>query len=475
MKKTKIVATLGPETAKPDAIKKLIDCGMSVVRLNGSHNTIEWHIETIRTVRSVNPMIPILVDLPGRKIRTAAFNHQFTFKAGETLILTSDLEYKGKDKAVVNYANLHKDLKVGDNILADDGTLKFIVRKIEGKDLLCEALVTGTLKQCKGINVPYVKVNTPLISERDIRIMEMCKKENVDFVGVSFVESGTHVEEVYKHLEGSKVEVIAKVENQFGVDNLESIVQKSFGILIDRGDLSAETKIENISLQQKRILREATRFGKPVIVATEMLHTMIENPVPTKAEVNDITNAILDGGSATMLSGESAVGKFPFAAVEVMKNIALEVESFQGHADGLNLNITTNDTPNVIGKCISEVSRNLPITKIICFTNSGFAARMISRYRLNQDIIAVTDSVDKARKFNLYWGVMPYCSSKIEFKPEKSEHITYGLKELYENKIITKEDTIVVTAVRFPSKTSQTRMNYFEIHNVRDLIEALSW
>lgn len=475
MKKTKIVATLGPETAKPESIARLIECGLNIVRLNGSHNTLDWHIETIRTVRKVSPLIPILVDLPGRKIRTAAFENNFTFKVGDTLVLTSDLDYKGKDKALINYANFHNDLKVGNSILADDGTLKFIVKKIEGKDLFCEAQVAGILKQCKGINVPYVKVNTPLISERDIRIIEMCKKENVDFVGVSFVESGDHVDEVYKHLKGSNVEVIAKIENQFGVDNLDTIVQKSFGILIDRGDLSAETKVENISLQQKRILREANRFGKPVIVATEMLHTMIENPLPTKAEVNDITNAILDGGSATMLSGESAIGKFPFEAVETMKKIAIEVESYQGHADGLNLDITTKDTPNIIGKCISEVSKNLPITKIICFTNSGFAARMISRYRLNQEIIAITDSVDKARKFNLYWGVTPYCSKQVEFRPEKSEHITQGLKELYENKIITKYDTIVVTAVRFPSKEAHTLMNYFEIHKIEELSQALNW
>lgn len=477
MKKTKIVCTLGPDTNSLDAIKKLRDLGMSIARLNGSHNTLEWHRETIKNIRAVDPLIPILVDLPGRKIRTAKVSHNFQFNEGDLLTITTQQDYKGTDKIIVNYPNLHEDLAPGNTILADDGTLKFQVLGINGKDINIKAQCSGVLKSAKGINVPFVRVNTPLVNDRDIEIINMCKAENVDFIGVSFVESGDHLKEVFKYTSDSNLSIISKVENQFALDNLESILESSFGILIDRGDLSAETEVVNISIKQKEILKRANRLGKPVIVATEMLHTMIENPVPTKAEVNDITNAVLDGASAVMMSGETAAGKYPFEACSIMAKVIQEAENFlmENRSSLINSEeISVKTIPNLIGHSVSDLCKNLPITKVVCLTHSGFAASQISRYRLKQDLIIVTDSVHKARAFNFFWGGEAH-SLSINFKPQNSDHIIESLKELYVRKILTPEDLIIVTAVRFPNPKVNTKMNYLEVHKVSDLVEIFEW
>jgi pyruvate kinase len=470
MKKTKIVCTIGPQTCTKEGLEKLIEAGMNIARLNGSHNTLEWHINAISLIREVDPTITILVDLPGRKIRTAHFEHQFTFEKYEEIVFTTDPGYDGTEKVLVNYPHLHKDLSIGDIVLADDGTLKFELLEINDREITFKTLTKGILKTCKGLNVPYVKVNTPLIQDKDIRIIEMCKEQDVDLVGVSFVESGDHLKEIYDQLKGSNVEVIAKVENQFGMDNLESILNNCFGILIDRGDLGAETSIFNISIHQKQVLKQARKLGKPVIVATEMLHTMIENPFPTKAEVNDISNAVLDGASALMMSGETAVGAFPYDACQTMNNIILEAEKYQ---DKLNhkLKISVKDTPNSVAKGIKEVCEALDITKVVCITKSGYAAQMLSRYRLKQELIVVTNSIEQARKFNLYWGATPVVHN-FQFRPESSDHDLHAVLKLLEDSILDPSDTIVLTGVRYPNPKSNTRMNYMAIHNIADLQEV---
>ena len=469
--KTKIVCTIGPKTADVQSIEKLIDSGMTMARLNGSHNTLDWHIGMIHLIREVDCYLPILFDLPGRKIRTGKENQDCAFKKNDQICFTTDQNYQGSGKILVNYEKLHLDLKSGDTVLADDGTLKFSVISVQGKDILCLAEVTGVLKAAKGINVPYIKMSAPLVSEKDSVYIKMCAEQGVDFVGVSFVDSGEQLQEVYKHLEGSSTEVIAKVENQFGLDNLDSIVDNAFGILIDRGDLGAETKISNIPLMQKRIINTANKYGKPVIVATEMLHTMIENPFPTKSEVNDIANAVLDGASALMLSGETAVGAYPFEACKLMQEVALVTE------ESLNSNKNfeiENNTSGVVAKCINLASASLDITKIIAVTYSGFSARMISLYRPRQSILVVTETLEKCRQLNLLWGVQAYIS-EFSFTPTDDNNSKDALKSLYKQGVLVSEDIVIVTAVRYPNPKVNTTMNFFEIHKIEDLTEIFSW
>jgi pyruvate kinase len=474
VKKTRIVCTIGPTTNDRESLLKLYELGMNIVRLNGSHNSLQWHIDSIKTIRKTLPSVPILVDLPGRKIRTTKVDHVFEFKTGDQLLFTTNQKYSNKDKVVVNYSELHKDLHPGNIILADDGTLKFRVERIEDQDIYTSALCSGVLKSAKGINVPFVRVNTPLVSDRDIEIIKMCIEMGVEFVGVSFVESGEHLKEVIKHVENTSLNIISKIENQFGLDNLESILENSFGILVDRGDLSAETEVANISIKQKEILKRAKKLGKPVIIATEMLHTMIENPMPTKAEVNDVTNAVLDGASAVMMSGETAAGKYPFEACKVMSDIVIEAELYLKNNLTRETDILVKNIPNIIGHCVSELCYNLPITKVVCLTSSGYAASQISRYRMPQELIVVTDEESKQRAYNLYWGAL-CVRMDVKFKPDNSEQMISVLKELFKAKVLKISDVVVATAVRYPNPKALTKMNYLEVHNIADLVDVFGW
>lgn len=474
MNKTKIVCTIGPITSDEESLKKLISSGMTMARLNGSHNTEDWHRSTIRMIRNVDPYLPILFDLPGRKIRTSLVDHDHSFAPNEQVIFTTQQDYSGKEKVVVNYDNLHSLLQPTDTILADDGTLKFEVIQITDQDIICQAKTAGKIKPSKGINVPYIKMDSPLVSQKDIDLINLCIEEGVDFVGVSFVDSGEQLQEVYKFLKESTIEVIAKVENQFGIDNLDSIIKNSFAILIDRGDLAAETKVTNIPIIQKKIIQSANMEGKPVIVATEMLHTMMENPFPTKSEVNDIANAIIDGATALMLSGETAAGKYPFKACKLMQEVAIETEQNMLSTQENISYKRENNTSNIIARSVNEASRNLDITKILAITYSGFSARMIALHRPSQPIIVVTDTIEKSRQFNLFWGVQSVVGN-FDFKPTDGNNSIEAIEYLYRQNILKNKDMIVLTAVRFPNPNAFTTMNFLEIHKVKDLSEIFQW
>ncbi|MDD5618378.1 MAG: pyruvate kinase, partial [Candidatus Omnitrophica bacterium] len=295
MNKTKIVCTIGPSSSSKNDIKKLIMSGMNIVRLNSAHNTLQWHTHIIKLIRALDKNIPIIFDLPGRKIRIKDLSNPYTVAEGKELIFTCDQNYAGSDKISLDYNNLHRDLKTGDVILADDGSLKFKVKKIIDSDIYCQIFTNGELKNRKGLNVPYIKINTPVVNKRDRNLIRFAIDNKVDWIGFSFAECAEHVKEIRNLLKNSNIGIISKIENKFGVEKIEEIIKESEGLLIDRGDLGAETSIEKIGILQKEIIKKASEYGKPVIIATEMLHSMIEKFYPTKAEVIDISNAILDG------------------------------------------------------------------------------------------------------------------------------------------------------------------------------------
>ena len=372
-RKTKIVATLGPATCTEAQIRELIAEGLDIVRLNGSHNTLAWHRGVIRRVRTISPLIPILLDIPGRKVRTGLLASDVPLKRGETLVFTTEVDGVADGRIPVTYCDLHLDLRPGNIVLADDGTLKFQVIDVRGRDIVCHIENDGILRSSKGLNVPYVKLNGPVLADRDRRMLKFAKAEGVDFVGVSFVESAEHVAQVRELLEGSPVGIVSKIENKFGLDRLREIIVASDAVMIDRGDLTAETEIESLAIMQKRILREAQRHAKPVIVATEMLHTMMRHPYPTKAEVTDISAAVLDGASAIMLSGETAIGDFPAQAIALMNRVASLVENAETLPDEAGSTLDDEAIPSAVGGAIHELCRKLPVTKVICLTASGFA------------------------------------------------------------------------------------------------------
>ena len=470
--RTKIICTIGPKSCNETMLAALYDEGMRVARLNGSHANLEWHSQAIALIHSVLPNVPILLDIPGRKIRTTQLNFEPSFAVGDFIILTTSLDYDGSEKVPVNYANLHRDLSVGNTIMADDGTLRFTVTKIDGADIWCQAETGGQLKSRKGINVPFVKLSTPQVTERDRSMVDFACANQVDFIGLSFVESSDHVNVFRDLIAGRGPKIVAKIENQGGLDNAEKIVEIADAIMIDRGDLSVETSLFDVALKQKAIISQAKKYGTPVIVATEMLHTMIENSVPTKAEVTDISNAVLDGCAATMLSGETAVGTYPIEAVRTMRRI---IEASEQHLSNISDSLPRllgEKTPDVIANAVPEICRNLPISKIIAITRSGFAARKIDAQQPTQPIIAVSDDELAAKGFNLIPGVLGVFSD-ISFLKNSTDHVADILKSLWVKKIINDSDTILVVGITYP--TAGGRMNSIQIHNVGLLCKTLSW
>jgi len=466
--KVKIIATIGPKTASKVFLKKMHKAGMSVARLNGSHNNLEWHKETIKLIQRVLPNTPILLDIPGKKIRTALLKHEPNFKISQEIILTSEPGYDGLEKVSLTNKVLHKYLTVGDIIFADDGTLKFIVSKIEGKDIFCSAQINGTLKSSKGINVPHVNFGGELITERDKFMIKFAIANKVDLIGISFVESAKHVNKIRDLLKNTDIKIVSKVENRKGLDNLEGILTTTDVVMIDRGDLSTETDIESLAFNQKNIISRCVYHSKPVIVATEMMDSMIESPYPTKAEILDISNSILDGATATMLSGETAIGKFPVESINIMSNISLHAMKAR------NLQILNNaeEPYNVMGKAISSLCRSTLITKIIAITISGFAARIISSQSIKQPIIAITNNEKLAKSFNIYSGTEGIYI-KTKFYKDNQNHIPKCLYFLWNKNIIKSNDNILVVSLSFPG--SGKRMNTLQTHQVRDLEKLFYW
>ncbi|MDO8463845.1 MAG: pyruvate kinase [Gallionella sp.] len=472
MRHTRIVCTIGPASLQNSTLLALYDAGLSVARLNGSHADLDWHRAAIKKIHDILPEVPILLDIPGRKIRTIQLLHEPSFSVGDTLVLTTDLSHDGREKVPVNYSNLHDDLSVGDTILADDGTLRFTVTGIEGRDIYCRVETSGQLKSRKGINVPFVCLNTPQVTPRDEQMIAFACDNKVDFIGLSFVESAAHIMAFRKIINGSSPRIVAKVENQGGMDLVHEIVEAADAIMIDRGDLSVETSLYDVAIKQKLIIEAARRHGRPVIVATEMLHTMIQNSFPTKAEVSDITNAVLDGCAATMLSGETAIGHFALEAVKTMRHVIDATEKhFQSEMDRASVSYGAN-VPEVMSCVIPTICRSLPITKVVAVTRSGFAARMIAAHRLRQPILAVSDDAAAARSFNLIAGTKGVFSG-VPFSRHSADHIMDVLKMLWERGLIFGNDLVLVTGVSYP--TPGSRMNTIQIYNIGDLVNTFAW
>lgn len=470
MSQRKIICTIGPVSASPDELRALKEAGMSVARLNGSHADLEWHANAIAMIRETLPDIPILLDIPGRKVRTTGLATEPAFHAGDTIVLTTDLSHDGSVKVPVNYADLHRDLDVGHIILADDGTLRFTVTAIEGQDIVCRAEVDGQLKSRKGINVPHVALRTKVMTERDHAMIDFAKKHAVDYIGISFVESGEHVEAIRNAIGGRSPRIVSKVENRGGLANVAAIAEASDALMIDRGDLSVETSLEDVTLNQKRIIDVAKRSGKPVIVATEMLHTMIENQYPTKAEVSDITNAVLDGCAATMLSGETAIGKFHIDAVRLMRQVSDTAAAYkQGQ---LSTDASKRDVSQVIEDAIAMICRELPVDKIIAVTLSGYAAEKIASREPRQPILAVSNDAQTARAANLLPGTEGVYVD-VPFHRTSTDHLVSCLEALWRMDKITEDELVLVTAVGYPR--SGNRMNLIQTHVVGDIVHTLGW
>lgn len=423
-RKTKIVCTIGPAIDSYEMIKKIINAGMNVGRLNFSHGNPEEHkkrIEMIRnTAKELNRYIGIMADTKGPEIRTGMFEEgKAEFKTGDHVRILKEEIMGNKEAFHISSPELFDDIEVGDFLLIDDGKMRLTVIKKSVGEFTCVINNSGVIKSRKGVNVPNVKLSMPFISKKDDEDIRFACHNKVDMIALSFVrrkEDVLAVREILKQENSENIELIAKIENQEGVDNINSILEVADGIMVARGDLGVEVSTQLVPIYQKKLIQKANEVGKPVITATHMLESMMASPRPTRAEASDVANAILDGSDAIMLSGETAAGEYPIEAVLTMDTIAKTVEDIIPYEERLQKAIksshqTTNDA---IGIAVSQTVLTLPKAEvIIAFTETGGTAKRMCKFRPGVPIIAITDSIETCQRLSYYWGVFATIGENI--------------------------------------------------------------
>ncbi len=417
MRKTKIVATIGPASNSVEKIKELFQAGVNAARINFSHGSHESHGQTIEKVKHVRDElglpIPLILDTKGPEIRTKLLKTEtVNLEKGNMFVLTTDDIEGDETRVSVTYDDITKDLKPGSTVLIDDGLIELTVREISGNDVICEIMNSGVLGSRKGVNLPDVHLSLPALAEKDIEDIKFGIKVGFDYIAASFIRSANDVREIRKVLKengGSSIKIIAKIENREGVNNLDEILGVADGIMVARGDLGVEIPLEEVPVIQKRMIKKCRDYGKPVITATQMLESMVNNPRPTRAEANDVANAIFDGTDAIMLSGETAKGKYPVEAVETMVKIALKIESsidysknFTKHKGFVAGNIT-----DAIAHATCTTAADLNAACILAVSKSGFTVGQVSKFRPVCMINAFTPDEQVRRQLNLIWGCYP--------------------------------------------------------------------
>ena len=453
--KTKIVCTLGPASCSAAVLEKMIHAGMDVARLNFSHGTREDHLTALRTVREVadraGEPITILQDLQGPKIRTGKLSTpSVRLVDGARFTITIEDTPGTADRVSTTYHNLPKDVKPGDTILMDDGLLQLKVLKSTATDVVTEVIHGGMLKEHKGINLPGVAVSAPSFTEKDIEDLEFGIVNDVDYVALSFVRSGDDIRQlrdiiIAKIPKGKKLPIVAKIEKGEALQNIDEIIREADAIMVARGDLGVECLTQDVPIAQKMICKKANAAGKPVIIATQMLESMIENPRPTRAEANDVANAVLDGADAVMLSGETSVGKYVVDVVRTMDSIIRRAE--EEYRDRLDLPDEISDEKasvfKALGRSACVLAKQIGAAAIVPITHSGETATTIAKYRPFGKIIAITGRERIRRRLNLVWGVRSILIEKIADSDTTFETIH---QELLKSGYVKRGDYIVMTA-----------------------------
>jgi len=418
MRKTKIVATIGPASNSIEKLRELFNSGMNAARINFSHGSHESHRETIDKIKQVRDElgfpIPLILDTKGPEIRTKTLKVEpIELKKGNRFVLTIDEVEGDENKVSVTYADLIKDLKVGSTVLIDDGLIELRVEEIKGNDVICEIINSGLLGSRKGVNIPDVHLGLPALSEKDIDDIKFGIKMGFDYIAASFIRSAEDVREIRKVLEengGSTIKIISKIENREGVDNLDKILGVTDGIMVARGDLGVEIPLEEVPIIQKEMISKCKAKGKLVITATQMLESMVNNPRPTRAEANDVANAIFDGTDAIMLSGETAKGKYPVEAVKTMVRIAEKIEGSIDYKQEFmeRKSFIAHTITDAVGHATCTTAADLNATCIMAVSKTGFTVREVSKLRPACSIIAFTPEEQVKRQLNLIWGCYPY-------------------------------------------------------------------
>jgi pyruvate kinase len=470
-KRTKIVATISDKHCDADFIKELYEAGMNVIRINSAHLDIEGALKIIRNARQVSNKIALLIDTKGPEIRTTICDNPIVLKKGTTINITGDPGRKSSpDEIYVTYESFSSDIPLGSVILMDDGELQFKVLSKHGNALECSIENDGVLGSRKSVNIPGVKILLPSLTEKDKTFIKMAVDNDVDFIAHSFVRSKQDVIDVQKVLDdlNSPIKIIAKIENQEGVDNLDDILDNVYGIMVARGDLGIEIPYEQIPGIQRMILTKCIITRKPVIVATQMLHSMITNPRPTRAEVSDIANAIYSQTDAIMLSGETANGKYPVEAVKTMTKVALEVEKNKEKFMNIPYMNVTGEISSYLAKVAVKTAFRIGAKGIIADTAGGRTIRDMASYRGINLILAQCYSERTMRELALSYGV--YASLQVKRK-SVDEFIHIALKDLTRTHNMKSEDIVVVLAGNFSGGSG---FSFIEVGSVQYLKDRVS-
>lgn len=470
MRRAKIVCTLGPASSTPERIGELIEAGMNVARLNFSHGDHEGHAKMLHTIRSEaerrGKPVAILLDLQGPKIRTGRFkNGAVELSKGQEFTITTDTEVLGDETQVsTTYPGLVGDVKVGDQILLDDGYLALAVTEVRDHAVKTVVVTGGTLKNNKGINLPHVEVSAPALSEKDRADLAFGVRMGVDYIALSFVRTPECVREARRlaTVEGDHIPIIAKIEKPQALDRIEAIVDEADGVMVARGDLGVELGPEKVPLVQKELIELTNAKGKVVITATQMLESMIQNPRPTRAEASDVANAVLDGSDALMLSGETAAGDHPTEAVRTMARIITEVEQSAYYRRQLERpELALQVSANAIAHGAAMAARSMHCRIIVTVTESGGSARLLSEYRPEAHVIALTTSETTYRRLALNWGVTPILTSPAATINEVIECTETVLRE---RNLAGAGDHVVITAA-MPVGAGETT-NMLKLHRM---------
>lgn len=463
LKKTKIVCTMGPSTDSDDILRELALNGLNVCRFNFSHGSHEEHKErmdrTKRVREELGLPIAILLDTKGPEIRTGEFKEPVVLEEGAKFVIQMEDCIGDENRCTVSFKGMAEDVKPGDIVLIDDGLVALRVDEIKGGEIFTTVQNSGKVSSRKGVNLPGVVTNLPAITEKDIEDIKFGVREGIDFIAASFVRKAQDVIEIRKILEengGEDIQIFSKIENQEGVDNIDSILQASDGIMVARGDMGVEIPSEEVPIVQKMIIKKCNELAKPVITATQMLDSMIRNPRPTRAEVTDVANAIYDGTDAIMLSGETAAGKYPIEAVKTMNRIAIRTEETLDYSSKLNNDKSEKVTvTDAISHATCTTAMDLNAKAIITSTSSGYTTRMVSKFRPSAPIIAATWSEKVMRKLSLVWGVYPILSENVVSTDEVVES---SIASALEAGYVHPGDIVVNTAGVPVGQTGKTNM-----------------
>ena len=455
MLKTKIVCTIGPASRSEKVMTDMLKAGMNVARLNFSHGDHESHREVIETFRRVRERLgkpaAIMLDTKGPEVRISTFKDgKITLKTGDTFILTTEDVEGDSTRVSVTYADLPSQLKAGDRVLIDDGRLELTVREVSETDMTCIVVTGGTLTNRKGVNIPGVHLDIPYLSERDMADLRFGVEMDVDYVAASFVRSADDVIAMRNYLDyygGHNIRIIAKIENTEGIDNFEEILKQANGIMVARGDMGVEVNYERLPGLQKRFIRRCYQSGKIVITATQMLESMIHNTTPTRAEITDVANAVFDGTSAVMLSGETAMGDHPALVVKVMGRIAVQAEKDAFEIGAYRAfaarDLDYGDATNAICDAACTTARDLHAAAILTVTRSGYTAQHLSKFRPAEPIVAATPDEKTYNQLALCWGVYPIPAI---YQPDTNVLVTHAVDCAKRFGYVKAGDRVVVTA-----------------------------